>query len=257
MRFFGTSDVGVVRSENQDRFGIYELLPGVTLCVVCDGMGGNAGGSIAASIALEAFADMMREMLIPDSPDDKAVINDRTVRDAFRAAVYAANSKVYNKALDSDGKLTGMGTTLVALLLTESGGGWYVNVGDSRLYRVLPDGAAALTKDHSYVRELVELGRMTPEEAKHSSMRNFITRAVGTEPAVESDIASVDVAPCSGHRGLFILCSDGLHGCVEESEITSIVYSARNLHEIGSKLVERARQAGGPDNITVIIAEPD
>ena len=257
MRFYGASNVGLVRSENQDRFGIYDILPGVTLCVICDGMGGSVGGSMAAELALEAFADMMREMIIPDSPDDAAEINDRTVRDAFRAAVYAANSRVYNKALDSNGRLQGMGTTLNAMLITEKGFAWSVNVGDSRLYRITGEGAEKLTRDHSYVQQLVDFGTLTPDEARHFGMKNVITRAVGTDVAVEADIISVDTLPCSGKKGVFMLCSDGLYNCVDDVGLVNIFLADGSPKSMAAKLISSARAAGGPDNITVIVAEPD
>ncbi len=257
MKFYGKSDVGIVRSENQDCFGIYELLPGVTLCVICDGMGGHAGGSIASRLAIDAFTDMMREMIIPDSPEAVPEISDRVVRDALRESVRAANGAVREKAKDSNGKLDGMGTTLVALLMTENGFAWAVNVGDSRLYRLLPDRLISLTRDHSYVQQLVDAGTLSREEARTSPNRNIITKAIGVSGVVEGDVTAVDLAPIDGYRGLFLLCSDGLYSVLDDAAVIAAATTARDLPEMADKLVESAKEAGGYDNITVIIAESD
>jgi protein phosphatase len=257
MRFYGKSDVGQVRSENQDRFGIFELLPGVTLCVICDGMGGNAGGSVASGLAIDAFTDMMREVIIPDSPEAVPEISDRTVREALREAVRAANRAVWEKARESNGRFDGMGTTLVALLMSEEGRAWAVNVGDSRIYRVLPDRLISLTRDHSYVQQLVDAGTLSREEARTSPDRNIITKAVGTAVFVEGDVTAVDLEPIDGYRGLFLLCSDGLYSCLDDGAIIAAASGARSLSEMADRLVESANEAGGPDNITVIIAESD
>lgn len=257
MKFYGKSDVGIVRSENQDCFGIYELLPGVTLCVICDGMGGNAGGSIASRLAIDAFSDMMREMIIPDSPEAAPDLSDRNVRGALREAVRAANMSVREKAKESAGKLDGMGTTLVALLMTSGGYAWAVNVGDSRLYRLLPDRLIRLTRDHSYVQQLVDAGTLSQEEARLSPDRNIITKAIGVSGYIEGDVAAVDLSPIDGYRGLFLLCSDGLYSVLDDSSVLSAASAARDLPEMADRLVESAKEAGGYDNITVIIAESD
>ena len=256
MKFYGKSDVGIIRHENQDSFGIYSLLPGVTLCVVCDGMGGYAGGSLASKTALEAFVAMMRETLIPDNPAAVPDLSERSVRNALTASADAANYAVFSKAREKeDGSLNGMGTTLNAVLITDSGFAWSVNVGDSRLYRVFSDRLTQLTRDHSMVQEMVDKGAITAEDATHSPIRNIITRAVGVDTYVDADIIGVDTSPENGEAGYLMICSDGLYTCVPAEKILSVLSSGNTIAKKADRLVSAARKAGGPDNITVLLIE--
>lgn len=258
MIFYGKSDVGVVRTENQDSFGIFELLPGVTLAMVCDGMGGAAGGSVASSLAVETFADMMREVLIPDSPEDRAVLDDRTVKRALTLSAEAANRAVWEKAHEKqDGRLDGMGTTLVGILTVGDERAWYINIGDSRLYFISNEGMWQLSHDHSYVQQMVDNGEMTAEEASASPMRNMITRAIGGDPTVEPDVRSVDFGFPEDGRRYLLLCSDGLYNGPGEQEIAGIIRGEDSISVKTERLVKAARNAGGQDNITVILVEID
>lgn len=255
MKFYGKTDVGKVRVENQDCFGIYELLPGVTLLVVCDGMGGANGGSEASRLALDTFAAAMREHIIPESPDDEPDLGSTGLRFSLNLSVSEANFAVWKKAQTSQGKLDGMGTTLVALLYVENDIAYAINVGDSRMYELTPSAITQLTTDHSYVQYLVDLGQLTYEEAQSSPMRNMITKAIGIEDDVRADILSLDPAPGTPDSPRYILlCSDGLSGYVSENDIHSIVMSNASLCEKTEALVAAANAAGGPDNITVILA---
>jgi protein phosphatase len=257
MIFYGKSDVGVVRLENQDCFGIFDILPEITLAVICDGMGGNAGGSVASRLALETFADKMRENLIPDSPEEIADLKDQTVRRALRLSAEEANRAVWQKARErQDGKLDGMGTTLTAVLAVGNSYAWWVNVGDSRIYRISGDELLQVTHDHSYVQQLVDIGELTADQAAGSPYRNYITRAIGAEPTVEADVGSIDIVPgYTGERIRLLLCSDGLYGCVGKDKLLSVVNSDEQLSRRAELLVNAARRQGGPDNITVILAE--
>ena len=256
MIFYGKSDVGVVRAENQDSFGIFELLPGVTLAMVCDGMGGAAGGSVASSLAVETFVDMMREVLIPDSPEDRAILDDRTVKRALMLSAEAANRAVWEKAHEKqDGRLAGMGTTLIGILTVGNERAWYINIGDSRLYSVNGEGMWQLSHDHSYVQQMVDNGEMTAEEAAASPMRNMITRAIGGEETVEADIRTVDLGFPEDGRRFLLLCSDGLYNGPDAETILNIVQGEDSLSVKTERLVKAARNAGGQDNITVILVE--
>jgi len=256
MNLYGKSDIGKVREENQDSFGITELLPGVYLCVVCDGMGGAAGGSVASQIAVEVFTSSLREKLTPEPTETYPELSDRKVRSSLIASVDAANIAVFRKAGEmNDGSLDGMGTTLTAVLFTETGYAWSVNVGDSRIYRVFPNGIRQITHDHSVVQEYLDKGIITPEEAKTFSMKNVITRAVGVADWVEPDVASVDIEPENGMNGNLLLCSDGLYNCVSEDRIVALMASGEPIDKRADMLVKTARKAGGPDNITVIIID--
>ena len=256
MKFYGKTDVGVRRTENQACFGIYEILPGITLLAVCDGMGGVAGGAIASRIALDTFAQSMREHIIPDNPEDEPDLNSVGLRFALSASVSDANRAVYNEAKKSDGKLENMGTTLVALLMVENTLAYSLNIGDSRMYDISDGKITQLTKDHSYVQQLLDMGEITYEESLTSPMRNIITRAVGIEGDASPDIHSLSPAPGTPDAPRYILlCTDGLCGVVSDEEIAEIVCQDGELREKTEKLVAAANKAGGPDNITVVIAE--
>ena len=256
MKFYGKTDVGVSRTENPDCFGIYEIIPGVTLLAVCDGMGGMAGGAVASRLALDTFVQSMREHIIPDNPEDEPDLGSVGLRFSLSASASEANRAVWQEAEDSRGKLEGMGTTLVALLVVENTLIYSLNIGDSRLYEITADKIEQITKDHSYVQHLLDLGKITYEEAQTSPVRNIITRAVGIEDDVVADIKSLNPAPGtpSAPRWL-LLCSDGLSGVVSDEEIAELVREGETLQKKTESLVAAARAAGGPDNITVVLAE--
>ena len=256
MKFYGKTDVGVSRTENQDCFGIYEIIPGVTLLAVCDGMGGMAGGAVASRLALDTFVQSMREHIIPDNPEDEPDLGSVGLRFSLSASASEANRAVWQEAEDSRGKLEGMGTTLVALLVVENTLIYSLNIGDSRLYEITADKIEQITKDHSYVQHLLDLGKITYEEAQTSPVRNIITRAVGIEDDVVADIKSLNPVPGtpSAPRWL-LLCSDGLSGVVSDEEIAELVREGETLQKKTESLVAAARAAGGPDNITVVLAE--
>ena len=256
MKFYGKTDVGVCRTENQDCVGIYEILPGVTLLAVCDGMGGMAGGATASRLALDTFAQSMREHIIPDNPEDEPDLGSVGLRFSLSASASEANRAVWEEAEDSRGKLDGMGTTLVALLVVENTLIYSLNIGDSRLYEITKDGIEQLTKDHSYVQHLIDVGELTYEEARTSPVRNIIMRAVGIEDDVVADIRSHNPAPGTPDAPRWLLlCSDGLSGVVSDEDIAAIVRSEDSLQKKTEDLVTAACVAGGPDNITVVLAE--
>lgn len=256
MKFYGKTDVGITRTENQDCFGIFEIIPGVTLLAVCDGMGGMAGGATASRIALDTFVESMREHIIPDNPEDEPDLGSVGLRFSLSASASEANRAVWQEAEDSKGKLEGMGTTLVALLVVENTLIYSLNIGDSRCYEITADNIEQITKDHSYVQYLIDLGKLTYEEAKDSPVRNVITRAVGIEDDVVADIKSLNPAPGTPEAPRYLLlCSDGLSGVVSDEEIARLVRAGESLKEKTDSLVNAARNAGGPDNITVVLAE--
>ena len=256
MKFYGKTDVGVRRTENQDCFGIYEIIPGVTLLAVCDGMGGMAGGATASRLALDTFAQSVREHILPDNPDDEPDLGSVGLRFSLNASVSEANRAVLKMADESDGKLDGMGTTLVALLVVENTLIYSLNVGDSRLYEIKDGKIEQLTKDHSYVQHLLDLGKITYEEAKTSPIRNIIMRAVGIDDEVAGDVRSHDPAPGTEDSPRYmLLCSDGLSGVVSDEEIKNIVTTNKPISKKVEELVTAANAAGGPDNITAVLAE--
>lgn len=226
------TDVGNVRTHNEDSYGL-SIDDGVF--VVCDGMGGAAGGEIASKIAVSA----VKEVLCAGAPNDPERL--------LRAAVASANERVFSRS-EQDQSLHGMGTTLVALLV-HSGRAWLAHVGDSRCYRFRGGVLERLTEDHSFVDEQVRLGQMTPAEAAVSPFRNIITRAVGTRDAVEPDITGLAIEP----GDMYLLCSDGLTKEVPDGRLAEILGGDGNPERLCGQLVDEAKASGGHDNITVIV----
>jgi len=233
------SDVGRVRSVNQDRFAEFENGRGNRLLVVADGMGGHRGGETASRLAVEAIGDVFAR-------------SEETLEKMMRTAIETANERVYSCARE-DPNLTGMGTTVVALGLGEGGEAWVAHVGDSRLYLLRNGRLDALTADHSVVAQMQQEGFISAEEAQTHPRRNELTRSVGVDASVEMDVARIAVKP--GDR--FLLCSDGLCGYLGDVEIREVLERERppNAARI---LVDRANAKGGYDNVTVqVVAIPD
>lgn len=249
MLYFGKTDIGKIRKGNQDSFGIYEIAENAVLFAVCDGMGGAAGGEEASKLALAAFSDEVNAVLMPRVTDGKLDCTGVDVKLLLENAAECANKAVFAKAQENP-ELSGMGTTLVALLSVETGAYW-VNIGDSRMYRISGGSIEQLTHDHSYVQYLVDMGKMTPEEAKSSTNRNIIMRAVGTENDTRADVESIDMS--GDEDTYFLLCSDGLSGMVSDEEICNIVMSDCDVEAKVENLISAANLGGGKDNITVVL----
>lgn len=260
IHFYGKSDTGRLRSANQDNFIISRICENCTLCVVCDGMGGANSGNVASEIASEIFVEKVRKYsaskinpkgILEINSDDACVILDGAVRDA--------NLAVYKKS-QSAAVYRGMGTTLVAALFCDEVT-YVANVGDSRLYLISDNTITQITHDHSYVQHLIDSGSLSVEDARTHPYRNRITRAVGIQQELETDIYSVDLS------GLdicyLLLCSDGLSGLLLPEDIYAIISSdldidvvtdvESELSDKTERLVEAANAAGGPDNITAVL----
>jgi protein phosphatase len=231
------SDRGRKRPSNEDAFG-YSVENGVY--VVCDGMGGAAAGEIASSLAVD---EVMK--LLTNRDGAISLPNDA------EQAVAAANQAIFARAERSN-KLSGMGTTMVALLAQDRRV-WMVNVGDSRGYQMRNGHLQQITVDHSLVEEQVRLGRLDPAEALRSPLRNVITRALGTQSSVTPDIFEIEIEP----GDLFLLCSDGLTRELSDASIESLLRVGAPLEELCSGLVSAANQAGGHDNITCLLVRVD
>ena len=230
------TDVGRSRTHNEDACGA-DGIDG--LFVVCDGMGGAAGGEIASQVASRIFLDAARLQRDEESP-------------AWRLdhAVMRANRAVYEGAMGKP-QLRGMGTTLVALEIDDRNGKvWTANVGDSRCYRLRDSNLLLLTEDHSYVDEQVRLGTLTRREAAASPLRNIITRAIGPHEMVHPDVLAHDATA----GDLYLLCSDGLTRELDDEEIAALLRSCGdNLQACADALVRTANENGGSDNITVVL----
>ena len=248
------TDIGRKREKNEDNFGIYELADNVRLLLVCDGMGGEAGGDVASSLALKSFVAEMKSQLDGKILSGKAVLDDPEfdIPMMLDNALAEANFEVWERSRD-DASLRGMGTTLVgAFVMLDPISVWSVNLGDSRMYRIRDEKMVQLTKDHSYVQLLVDTGKISAAEAEKRQDRNIITKAVGISVQAEPDIKKLDAV----EGDILLLCSDGLSGMLTSDEISGI--ADRREAEIESRvrsLISLANDAGGDDNITVVIAE--
>lgn len=237
MKFFGLSDIGKIRMENQDCFAVQALSHGV-LAVVCDGMGGAAAGRVASELACSSF--MAHAVAALEAS------NGEKIAEALSAAADKANSDVYTRSM-RDAECEGMGTTLVAMYANPDGV-TLLNVGDSGAYRISGGTMAKLTHDHSLVQELMDLGRLTREQARKHPRKNIITRVVGGERTVRSDIFEAEAA----EGDVFLLCSDGLTNAVTDEIIADCCSREKEPEAIGRALIDAALDAGARDNVTVV-----
>ena len=240
MEYWGLSDIGKVRAQNQDAFRIEQLDRHTILAVVCDGMGGAKSGNIASRLAIDVFVAEVKNSYKPSMSQEQ-------VSQLLRSALDLANVTVYEQARQFE-EFAGMGTTLVAALLCGKNA-TIINVGDSRCYHITSSDIRQITVDHSVVQMMVDRGELTAEEARNYPGRNLITRAVGTEPTVESDIFAIWV-----ERGeALLLSSDGLHNEVEDQEILFEVVHGVNNDNCCQRLLDIANMRGSPDNVTTVL----
>ncbi len=250
MIYFGKTDIGKKRKGNQDNFGTYKIAENAVLCVVCDGMGGACGGEEASRLALEAFSADLEDTCRAHISDGVLDAGELDIKLILENAVVAANKKVYETA-EGDQSLRGMGTTLVAFFSVDNR--YYsVNVGDSRMYMICGKEIKQITHDHSYVQYLVDIGKLTPKEAKESTNRNIITRAIGTAEDIEADVCNIEL-PENTEDIYILLCSDGLTNMVSDEKIAAIAKEELTVEEKVAKLIAQANKNGGSDNITVVL----
>lgn len=238
------TDLGRVRENNEDKFEYFipeddsALASRGLVFIVCDGMGGHAAGQIASELTAKTFIDVYL-----NHPSSEATV-------AAAGAVTAANRFVLDVARAVPSR-RGMGTTLSGLMLIQDRA-LTVQVGDSRVYRLRAGELAMLTMDHTYIEEAIRSGTLTPEEAEKHPYKHVLTRAVGTEDAVNPDIEWHDSKP----GDLYLLCSDGLLNHVADDQIADVMRN-NNPAEIAWKLVGMALLGGGSDNTTVMLVRVD
>ncbi len=251
----GNTDIGMVRSTNQDTFKITKFSEKTCLCVVCDGMGGASGGEIASKIAAETFTQVVSDFILPFVGQKEKGFSVNDVKKTMKKALLRANEAVYEEARNNP-RLHGMGTTLVAALIIGNTV-FSLNVGDSRMYFMKGSKIKQITKDHSYVQHLIDIGKITKDDLEYQLNKNIITRAVGTEITVDPDTFKSSVSD-----GTFImLCTDGLCNYVNDETICDIIsndFVSKTVDEIGlnirvRKLIDTANNNGGGDNITVAV----
>ena len=241
MEVWSITDVGLVRKENQDACAVCQHEEsGHTLCVVCDGMGGAAGGKLASRIAVDTFmAEMQKALRRGMTPDQLREVSSYAVALANRAIRDAAEASV---------DCRGMGTTLVSAVSCD-GGAVISNVGDSRAYHITADGIHRVTKDHSLVERMVDRGDITAEEARHHPNRNLITRALGPDMSALSDEYICPMEP----GDFLLLCSDGLVDTVTDQEMLFEVIHGGELDTCLDRLLAISKSHGASDNVTAVL----
>ncbi len=233
------TDIGKFREINQDFYYISEETDSPQLYILADGMGGYKGGEIASKLATESVKKYILNNF------DKIIKEKEEILKLIKSSVEYANMVVYEKSKEVP-DLEGMGTTLEVCLIYNNKA-YIGHVGDSRIYRIRKNVIRKLTKDHSYVQQLVEDKKITREEAKSHPKKNMLTKALGCTAYVEPDIRARNF-----EKGdIFIICSDGLTNMVEESKIYELV--TNDVNTAADKLINLANEAGGYDNITIII----
>ncbi len=246
MNFFAKSDIGTKREENQDSYGISEKSGEYLLSVVCDGMGGMAGGKTAAKLAVKTYLERFgffyaerREVTDEVKPFD--------IKRIFSNAVYAANKAICEQA-ENDESLFGMGSTLTSAFIYKNCL-YTSNVGDSRIYLVRGGEISQLTKDNSYVQELLDQGIIDEDGARNHPRRNLITKALGASSEIEPEYTATDL-----EGGDFILlCTDGLTNALPDEKIKEIVEKSTTLEEKVSELITYANEESGDDNVTALL----
>lgn len=232
LRFAARSHTGLLREGNED-----SVYAGPRLLAVADGMGGHAAGEVASAVAIAAIAPLDEDAPGPD------------LLDALRSAATSANQHLHDM-VEGDAALEGMGTTLTAILWGGSRLG-LLHIGDSRAYLLRDGELTQITHDHTLVQTLVDAGRISAEEAEAHPQRNVITKVLDGREELEPDLSVREVRP--GDR--YLLCSDGLTGPVASHETLRTALSVPNPQEAVDQLVQLALRGGGPDNITVIVAD--
>ena len=252
MIYYGKTDCGLVRSENQDTFGFEEIKlrcigTSALLAVVCDGMGGVAGGKLASTSACDCFIKYVARQ-IEAFDEDLSNPSNIPFEKMLRDGVKVANKTVLATAVQS-AEYKGMGTTLVAVLCVDDAM-YGVNIGDSRIYGLYKGELIQLSHDHSYVQTLVDEGKITEKDAASHPEKNVILKAVGVNAVAEPDIFSFDIPEA------VLLCSDGLSNVVMSDTIADLLSQSISICDTVDLLIKAANDAGGPDNITASVILP-
>ena len=240
MQYWGLTDPGCARAQNQDTYQIEVLDKHTLLCVICDGMGGAKSGNVASSLAVDVFTQEVKRSWNPD-------MDDAALEQMLRGAVKLTNFTVYDQGKQFE-EFAGMGTTLVAVLI-HGKTAMFINVGDSRGYCIDEDGIRQVTTDHSMVQMMIARRELTPEQAKTYPGKNLITRAIGTEAVVECDVFTRSLKK----KSCILLCSDGLSNLLDEQEILYEVAHEEEKAQCCQRLLDIAKKRGAPDNVTSVL----
>ena len=240
---YALTDVGRVRSQNEDSVVVR---PDIGVVVLADGMGGYQAGEVASQLATETTIASL--VVAFDQIDPADTGSNVLVASVLVRAIQDANCKVFGAA-EQQPSLKGMGTTLVASLFNDEML-FVAHVGDSRAYRLRAGVQEQITKDHSEVQMLVDVGLLSPEEARHAPNKNLITRALGIGECVDVEVSDFVTQP----NDLYLLCSDGLTDMLDDRTILGVIdTTGQSLQRIAQALIDLANQAGGLDNVSVIL----
>jgi serine/threonine protein phosphatase PrpC len=243
---FGRTDVGRRRKVNEDAYLVSAEL---SLYVVCDGMGGHNAGEVASRMTVDTVSGFIRNSAVESEITwpwglDAALSHEAN---RLKTAIRLANARVF-QAADKREELTGMGTTVVAALV----GGDLMTIGsagDSRCYLIRDGTLTQLTRDDSWVSAAVGEGILNSDDVEHHPLRNVITKAVGARESIDLDLIEHRLLP----GDVTMLCSDGLHGMLNDQELARLLAASGSLEELACRLVDAANEAGGRDNVTVVL----
>ncbi len=238
MKFYGNTDIGTVRSQNQDYFVNLGLDDNAVLSVVCDGMGGANAGNIASEMAANTISNYVKTSYNP-------TMKSLAIEKLLRGAVETANIETFDLACKNP-KYNGMGTTVVACLVKDNIA-HIAHVGDSRAYLITDGDIKQITKDHSIVQTLLENEQITLEQAQSHPRKNVITRAVGVNTSVEADYNEIETG-----NGILLLCTDGLSGFLSAEQLRKITQGS-DIAVVPDILIKKAIENKSSDNITVTV----
>ncbi len=238
MKIVAKTDTGLKRTNNQDSYAAGELPGSVAWAVVCDGMGGVAGGNLASSTAVKLISERISSSYRPG-------MSAGSIRNMLMSAISAANIEVYEMSRQNP-ELNGMGTTVVVSIVANETV-YVAHAGDSRAYILSNNKLYQLTRDHSYVQEMVDSGKITPDEAREHPRKNLITRALGVSEELRIDFCEESIT----ENDVLLMCTDGLTNFIETNEIYELTADGK-FYEYAERLVNRANNNGGGDNITVV-----
>lgn len=241
MKVFAGTDIGKARDMNQDCYYVSKNSDEVKLCILADGMGGYTGGEIASNLAVNSVKNYIYNNYSKIKLETDEIIN------FLKNATQYANMIIYEKTREIT-ELEEMGTTLEILMIVDDK--LYIShIGDSRIYKIKNSKIRQITKDHSYVEKLINDGKITKEEAKVHPQKNILTKALGCTAYIEPDLLIENLE----ENDIILICSDGLTNMLTDEEIVKII--KENPDNPNKELINSANNAGGMDNITVIVIQ--
>ncbi len=239
MKIASKTDIGMVRSSNQDSYAAGELSDGTAWAVVCDGMGGANGGNIASANAVKIISEYI-------SSSYHEGMNSNSIKTLLQSSICGANVRLFDMSRTIE-SLKGMGTTVVAIIIS-NGIAHIAHAGDSRAYTLRDNKLIQITKDHSMVQSMLDKGQITQEEAENHPNKNLITRALGVADDISIEYNEIEF----NEEDCILICTDGLTNYVSTEEIEQTI-SKHNFYEYPQVLIDAANKNGGGDNITIVL----